>query len=227
MGKKFILTRRLVSSLRRKTEGLYAREDQKDKTEANNLEAALVKRAKARDEDAFRILVEMHQSKVYHLLLGMVRDEDQAQELTQETFVKAWKGLLSFRGDSTVWTWLYRIAYHTALDYLRKKKRQADLVFIEDNCGELPDGAENEPLSIVIKQDKEEDLHQALTQLSFSQRAVLILYYFQGLSYREIAAVTRRPLGTIRADLHRGKGKLRKMITKKWGLKDADERRRG
>jgi RNA polymerase sigma-70 factor (ECF subfamily) len=216
-----------VSSLRRKTEGLYAREDQKDKTEANNLEAALVKRAKARDEDAFRILVEMHQSKVYHLLLGMVRDEDQAQELTQETFVKAWKGLLSFRGDSTVWTWLYRIAYHTALDYLRKKKRQADLVFIEDNCGELPDGAENEPLSIVIKQDKEEDLHQALTQLSFSQRAVLILYYFQGLSYREIAAVTRRPLGTIRADLHRGKGKLRKMITKKWGLKDADERRRG
>ncbi len=226
LGKKFILTRLFVSSLRWKTTDLSPSEDQKKKT-TDNPEATLISRAKNKDEDAFRILVELHQSKVYHLLLGMVRDEDQAQELTQETFVKAWKGLPSFRGDSTVWTWLYRIAYRTALDYLRKKKRQADLVFLEDNCGELPEETENEPLAIVIKHDKAEDLHQALAQLSFSQRAVLVLYYFQGLSYREIAAVTSRPLGTIRADLHRGKEKLRKMITKKWGLKDADVRRQG
>ena len=85
-------------------------------------------------------------------------------------------------------------------------------------------GPESDPLELVIKRDKEEDLHQALARLSFRQRAVLILYYFQGLTYREIAAVTRRPLGSIRADLHRGKEKLRKMIVKKWGLRDAETR---
>lgn len=189
-------------------------------------EALLISKAQARDEEAFRILVERHQSKVYHLLLGMLRDEDQAQELTQETFVKAWKGLPAFRGDSTLWTWLYRIAYHTALDFLRKKKRQEDLVVLEETGGELPKGPENDPLELVIKRDKEEDLHQALSRLSFRQRAVLILYYFQGLSYREIAAVTRRPLGSIRADLHRGKERLRQLIIKKWGLRDAETRPR-
>lgn len=220
-----ILTRLLSSSLRRKPLVLTSSVGQED-TGRDKGEDLLVNKAKDRDEEAFRVLVERHQSKVYHLLLGMLHDEDQAQELTQETFVKAWKGLPAFRGESTLWTWLYRIAYHTALDYLRKRKRQEDLVVLEDNNGELPKGPGNDPLELVIKKDKEEDLHQAIARLSFRQRAVLILYYFQGLSYREIAAVTRRPLGSIRADLHRGKEKLRKMIIKKWGLKDAEMRPR-
>lgn len=196
------------------------------KKPALDRETALVEKAKAGDEDAFRVIVEHNQSKVYHLLLGMVRNEDQAQELTQETFVKAWKGLAAFRGESTVWTWLYRIAYFTALDHLRKRKRQTDLVFLEETGGELTGEQENEPLAVVIKRDREEDLHEALARLSLPQRAVLILYYFQGLSYREIAAITRRPLGTIRAELHRGKEKLRKMIIKKWGLNDVELRPR-
>lgn len=186
----------------------------------------MVEKAKAGDEEAFRQIVEENQAKVYHLLLAMVRSEDLAQELTQETFVKAWKGLAAFRGESTVWTWLYRIAYHTALDYLRKSKRRTDLVFLEETGDEFAGGQENEPLMAVIKRDREEDLHEALARLSLPQRAVLILYYFQGLTYREIAAITRRPLGTIRAELHRGKEKLRKIIIKKWGLNDAESRPR-
>lgn len=225
LRKKMVLNRLLISSLRPKPLG-QAASGGPGETGNDEGEALLVSKAKARDGEAFRALVEMHQSKVYHLLLGMLRDEDQAQELTQETFVKAWKGLPTFRGDSTLWTWLYRIAYHTALDYLRKRKRQEDLVLLEESGVELPKGTQNDPLELVIKRDKEEDLHQALARLSFRQRAVLILYYFQGLSYREIAAVTRRPLGSIRADLHRGKEKLRQMIIKKWGLKDAETRPR-
>ncbi|HHW11815.1 MAG TPA: sigma-70 family RNA polymerase sigma factor [Firmicutes bacterium] len=225
MRKKKILNRLLNSTLRRKSLVLATPAGQA-KAGTDQKEALLIRKAKARDEEAFRSLVELHKAKVYHLLLGMLRDEDQAQELTQETFVKAWKGLPSFRGDSTLWTWLYRIAYHTALDFLRKKKRQEDLVVLEETGGELPKGPENDPLELVIKRDKEEDLHQALSRLSFRQRAVLILYYFQGLSYREIAAVTRRPLGSIRADLHRGKERLRQLIIKKWGLRDAETRPR-
>ncbi len=215
----------LGASLRRISIGRALRGRQQGKP-ALDREAALIAKAKAGDEDAFRLIVELNQSKVYHLLLGMVRSEDLAQELTQETFVKAWKGLAAFRGESTVWTWLYRIAYHTALDHLRKSKRQGDLVFLEETGGEITGEQDNEPLAAVIKRDREEDLHEALARLSLPQRAVLILYYFQGLSYQEIAALTRRPLGTIRAELHRGKEKLRKMITKKWGLNDAESRSR-
>lgn len=220
-----ILTRILGATLRRISRGrsFWGR---KQEEPAVDRETALVNRAKAGDEEAFRLIVELNQSKVYHLLLGMVRNEDQAQELTQETFVKAWKGLAAFRGESTVWTWLYRIAYYTALDHLRKSKRQTELVFLEETGGELTGEQENEPLALVLKRDREEDLHEALARLSLPQRAVLILYYFQGLSYREIAAITRRPLGTIRAELHRGKEKLRKMIIKKWGLNDVESRPR-
>lgn len=223
--KKITLSKILGGSLRRISKGC-SRWGRPRAKKALDPETALVEKAKAGDEEAFRQIVERNQSKVYHLLLGMVRSEDLAQELTQETFVKAWKGLAAFRGESTVWTWLYRIAYHTALDHLRKSKRQTDLVFFEEAGDELAGEQENEPLAAVIKRDREEDLHQALARLSWPQRAVLILYYFQGLSYREIAAITRRPLGTIRAELHRGKEKLRKMIIKKWGLNDVESRPR-
>ncbi|NLM36749.1 MAG: sigma-70 family RNA polymerase sigma factor [Firmicutes bacterium] len=225
MHKKRILNRLLNSSLRRKPLTLVTPAGQAE-VKIDQEEALLIRKAKARDEEAFRALVELHKAKVYHLLLGMLRDEDQAQELTQETFVKAWKGLPAFRGESTLWTWLYRIAYHTAVDYLRKKKRQEEIVVLEETGGELSKGPENDPLELVIKRDKEEDLHQALSRLSLRQRVVLILYYFQGLSYREIAAVTRRPLASIRADLHRGKERLRQLIIKKWGLRDAEIRPR-
>ncbi|HHT49004.1 MAG TPA: sigma-70 family RNA polymerase sigma factor [Firmicutes bacterium] len=225
MRKNLILTRLLGATLRRISADPPLDDRQPVKL-AKDRETALVHQAKAGDEDAFRLIVERNQSKVYHLLLGMLRDEDQAQELTQETFVKAWKGLSGFRGDSTLWTWLYRIAYYTALDFLRKTKRQTHQVFLEESGGDLTEQQEKEPLEVVIKRDREEDLHKALARLSFAQRVVLILYYFQGLSYREIAEITRRPLGTIRAELHRGKERLRKIIIKKWGLNDADERPR-
>ena len=92
-----ILNRLLNSSLRRKPPVRSTPAGQGD-TGIDKGEALLVSKAKARDEEAFRALVELHKAKVYHLLLGMLRDEDQAQELTQETFVKAWKGLPAFRG---------------------------------------------------------------------------------------------------------------------------------
>ncbi|HBT16851.1 MAG TPA: hypothetical protein DEB05_07860 [Firmicutes bacterium] len=218
MQKRITLSTLISASLRRK------KLEPLENNEVANVEKDMIEKAQQGNADAFRKLVELHQSKVYHLLLGLLHDEFCAQEQTQETFVKAWKGLSSFRGESSFWTWLYRIAYHTALDYLRKKKREAGILSIGESIREVVHQHQNEPLEIVIKKDREKDLHKALRHLTFSQRLALILYYFQGLSYQEIADLTRRPLGTIRADLHRGKGKLREMISKKWGLKDADTR---
>jgi len=185
------------------------------------VEEELVLQAKQGEAEAFRQLVELHWSKVFHLLLGLVRDQGVAQDLTQEVFVKAWEKLPTFRGASTFWTWLYRIAYYTALDELRKKKREAGVISVGENYRELIQPPAREPLEVVVQREQVRDLHKALHRLTFAQRIALILYYFQGFSYQEIATLTRRPLGTIRADIHRGKEKLREMIAEKWGLKDA------
>ncbi|NLW55123.1 MAG: RNA polymerase sigma factor [Firmicutes bacterium] len=216
MRKRRRLTTLLATSLRRKKEKVP-----KFGKRVNSAEKELVAQAKQGEAEAFRQLVELNWSKVYNLLLGMIHDQLAAQELTQEVFVKAWKKLPTFRGDSTFWTWIYRIAYHAALDELRKKKREAGILFVSENLHELIQEPANEPLEVVVQKEQVRDLLKALRFLSFSQRIALILYYFQGFSYQEIAAFTRRPLGTIRADLHRGKEKLREIISEKWGLKDA------
>ncbi|HHU52352.1 MAG TPA: sigma-70 family RNA polymerase sigma factor [Firmicutes bacterium] len=184
-------------------------------------ETQLIKRAQNGDEDAFRELVETHQSKVYHLLLGMLRSPEVAGDLTQETFIKAWKSLSRFRLDSTFWTWLYRIAYRSALDYIKLKK--LDLTYLAEEELNLQAEEKAEPLAAVLAKDRTQELFSALQELSFNNRVAIVLYYFQGLSYKEIAAVTKRRLGSIRTDLHRGKTKLRQILCRRWGLPDETE----
>lgn len=184
-------------------------------------EIQLIIRAKSGDEEAFKGLVETHQSKVYHLLLGLLRNEYAAEEVAVETFIKAWRSIASFRLEATFWTWLYRIAYRSAIDYKRRQEPEKNLCLLEDNLVSDTAG----PLDLVIEKDRNEDLVQILQELSFSQRAAIFLYYFQGLSYQEITQVTRRPIGTIRADLHRGKKRLKKLLIEKWGEEDEGKRR--
>jgi len=181
-------------------------------------EAQLIKKAQNGDEDAFRELLETHQSKVYHLLLGMLRSPELASDLTQETFIKAWKNLDRFRLDSTFWTWLYRIAYRVALDYIKLKKY--DLAYLAEEEVNLKAEEKTEPLAAVLEQSRNQELFSALQELSFNNRVAIVLYYFQGLSYKEIAAVTKRRLGSIRTDLYRGKNKLREILCRRWGLQD-------
>ena len=181
-------------------------------------ETQLIKKAQAGEEEAFRELVDTHQSKVYNLLLGMLRSPELADDITQETFIKAWKNLPRFRLESSFWTWLYRIAYRSALDYLKLRKLEVGYLAEEDQ--NLGGANEDEPLEIIMKKNKKQELIGALQELSFHKRAAIILYYFQGLSYNEISAVTKRRLGSIRTDLHRGKIKLREILCRKWGLQD-------
>ncbi|HEY8344920.1 MAG TPA: RNA polymerase sigma factor [Bacillota bacterium] len=185
-------------------------------------ETQLIKRAQNGDEDAFRELVETHQSKVYHLLLGMLRSPEVACDLTQETFIKAWKNLTHFRLGSTFWTWLYRIAYRSALDYIKLKK--LDLTYLaEEELNLQAEEKKAEPLAVVLAKTRNQELFSALQELSFNNRVAIVLYYFQGLSYKEIASVTKRRLGSIRTDLHRGKNKLREILCRRWGVPDETE----
>lgn len=186
-------------------------------------EIQLITRAKNNDHDAFKALMESHQAKVYHLLLGFLRDEHAAEEVTVETFIKAWRNLANFRLKSTFWTWLYRIAYRAAIDYQRRRAQEKNLTFFEENM--VSKAAE--PLEVIITKDRNRDLREALQKIPFPQRAAIILYYFQGLSYQEIGCIMQRPLGTIRADLHRGKKRLKKLLTLQWRDDDGKEKRAG
>jgi RNA polymerase sigma-70 factor (ECF subfamily) len=184
-------------------------------------ENRLITKAQNGNHDAFKDLMENHQAKVYRLLLGFLRDEHAAEEATVETFTKAWKNLPGFRQESTFWTWLYRIAYRVAIDYQRRWARERSYTLLEENI--VSKAAE--PLEEVIAKDRNQALRQALQKISFPQRAAIILYYFQGLSYQEIGRIMQRPLGTIRADLHRGKKRLKELLTPHWRDDDGKEKR--
>lgn len=176
-------------------------------------EAEWIIRAQSGDHDAFRWLVEENQSKVYHLLLGMLRDEHLAQELTQMTFVKAWKSLGSFRHRAGFWTWLYRIAYHLAMDHHRASRFET--VALESQDG-LMDG-QADPLETALSRDRSRMLLAALQQLPIHQRTAVVLFYFQGMTYEAIAEITGRKLDTIRSDLFRGKARLKQIIQNERG----------
>ncbi|HOQ24234.1 MAG TPA: sigma-70 family RNA polymerase sigma factor [Bacillota bacterium] len=179
----------------------------------------LVLRAQAGDERAFETLVEHYHIKVFHLLLGLVRDHGVAEELTQEALVRAWRYLKGFKFRSGFWTWLYRIAYRIALDYMRLKSLRP--YFFDE--WEPPADVTAEPVEYVLQKEREKKLLAALQELPLPQRAALILYFFEGLSYQEIAWITRRRIGTVRTDLHRGKKRLRQLLVEKWGFNNEGE----
>lgn len=177
-------------------------------------EAELITLAQSGDDRAFEELVQSHQTKVYHLLLGLVHDQGMAEELTQEAFIRAWRHIKGFKFRSGFWTWIYRIAYRIALDYIKLKSIRPLIMYEWETSAAVA----AEPMETVLQQEREAGLLSALQELPFPQRAALILYYFEGYSYQEIAWITRRRIGTVRTDLHRGKNRLRQLLVEKWGF---------
>lgn len=177
-------------------------------------EHEIVRAAQSGDDEAFRILVERHHTRIYNLLIGMVHQADIADELTQETFVKAWRSLRGFRMRSSFWTWIYRIAYRIGVDYIRSM-RGCPIALMEDA---VADSWNDGPFKAVEARDLRTALWEALSALTLQQRTAIILYFFHGLSYKEIAKVMQRQLGTVRTDLHRGKQQLRIILEQRWGI---------
>jgi RNA polymerase sigma-70 factor (ECF subfamily) len=139
-------------------------------------------------------LVEAHYESVYRFLLHLSRDVAQAEDLTQETFAAAWEKAGDFRGDSTLRTWLHRIAYGKFVDARRARQRRAALA--ERLAGGPAAGAPG-PLEAVMADDQARHLSAQVQRLDPPERALIVLHYFQGLSYRDMAAVLGQPSGTV------------------------------
>ena len=169
------------------------------------------KATKVGDESAFAELMERYKKPVYHMILKMVRNVDDAEDLTIEAFAKAFKNLDRFKKDYTFSTWLFRIATNNAIDFIRKKKLETYSLntSFTDDAGESVniDVEDNRltPDEQTIKTQKIELVRMFVTKLPAKYQRLVKLRYFDELSYEEIAKELEAPLGTVKAQLHRAR----------------------
>ncbi len=180
-------------------------------------EAALIERVLGGETDAFEPLVTENQSRVYHLALKMLSDPEDAYDVSQEAFLKAFTSLKSFKGESSFSSWLYRIAANLCLDQLRSRKKQktASLVYLDDEAAEqelqLPD-LRYEPASELERRELRRAIDAALEKLPLQSRSILLLREASGLSYSEIGRTLGLEEGTVKSRLFRARARLAKIL---------------
>ena len=179
-------------------------------------DAELVRLARGGDREAFRELVERYQRKIYAVLLGMLHDHDAAWETSQETFVRALRGVENFKGDASFYTWLYRIAVNLAIDYQRHEW-QRPVVGVSDAAIESQQAIQEElrrqdPYRLVKNREIGERVRAAIEELTPEHRAVILLREVEGLSYDEISRVMQCAKGTVMSRLHYARKKLQSIL---------------
>jgi RNA polymerase sigma-70 factor (ECF subfamily) len=178
---------------------------------------ALAIAAREGSETAFRTLVERFERPVYALILRMVHGAEQAEDLAQETFVKAWKALGRFDPERKFSSWLFKIAHNSALDALRRRGEEPlsldAPVGSDEEPRELPaDPAAENPLRVALGREAGRVLEEALRELRPAYREILLLRFGEELAYEEIAEVTGLPLGTVKVHLFRARAELAKRM---------------
>jgi RNA polymerase sigma-70 factor (ECF subfamily) len=176
-------------------------------------EAELIARAKKGDREAFGILVKRYERRVIGVALAVVHNQDDALELAQETFVRAFENLRSFESRSSFSTWLYRIAANLAIDFWRREGRYSVLrgEDAENELRRLP-SARGDSFTAATRSELGERLSNALEQLTPEHRAVILLREVEGLSYDEISEVLNCPRGTVMSRLHYARSRLRGIL---------------
>jgi len=189
-----------------------------DRTVNREADHELVRAVLAGDGTAYRGLVEKYQGRVYTMVCGMVRNREDARDLTQEAFVKGYRNLESFRLESSFYTWLYRIAMNLAIDFVRKRRRREGNSFDESLATRDEDGSiseahhEDGPSRQLERKQLFGKIMTAMEQLSEDQRQVILLRELEGMQYREIAEVMGVPEGTVMSRLFYARKRLQKLL---------------
>jgi RNA polymerase sigma factor RpoE len=175
------------------------------------IDQLLVERAQGGDKRAFDQLVSKYQRKLGRLLSRYIRDSAEVEDVTQEAFIKAYRALPSFRGDSAFYTWLYRIGINTAKNYLVSQGRRAPTSTEFDSTeAETFESADllrdiNTPESLLLSKQIGETVNSAMDNLPEELRTAIVLREIEGLSYEEIAAMMDCPIGTVRSRIFRAR----------------------
>ena len=181
-------------------------------------EEQLIRRAQAGDNDAFEALLRLHEKRVYNLCLRMCANADDALDLSQEAFLKAWRALGQYQFEASFSTWLFRLTSNVCLDFLRRKKRRQELSLTESyedsDAGEelsLPD-PQPLPEEQAITGETRRELAQAMARLAPDHREILQLRVVEDLSYEQIAEILDIRVGTVKSRLARARLSLRKIL---------------
>ncbi len=170
------------------------------------------------DNDAFEQLVRKYERLVSTCVYGVVNNTEDTLDVSQEVFLKVYRNLSSFKGDSEFSTWLYRVAKNCALDFVRKRKPASSSIDTsgEDNEGfDIPDTSDGaNPEKSALKKESSEILHKAIDSLSDEHREIIILRDINDYSYEQIANILKLEAGTVKSRLFRAREALKKILTK-------------
>ncbi len=188
-----------------------------DNESQNKIDLEIIKRVQRGDKSAFNLLVIKYQHKLAKLVAPYVRDSDDVLDVVQESFIKAYKALQRFRGDSAFYTWLYRIAINTAKNYITAQSRRPPRSDVDATEAEYYDGGavlhdNSTPEVNMIKQEIKEAIDQAISDLPEELKVAITLREFEAMSYDEIAEVMDCPVGTVRSRIFRAREAIDKEI---------------
>ena len=178
-----------------------------------NDDQILIKAIKNGDTKAYAQLVNRYKDLVYTLAIRMLKHREEAEEVAQDTFIKVFKSLDKFKGDSKFSTWIYRVTYNTCLDRIKKNKKYINDVAIDDFTFNKLDVIDN-ALENMIKKEKQELIKKCITKLPEDSSAILTLFYFEELSLDEISKIINMETNTVKVKLFRARKKLAVILEK-------------
>jgi len=164
------------------------------------------------DEEAFRLIFAQHHRFIFRFLYGMVGEHGLAEDLTQETFMRAYASMNAWRRESRLSTWLCGIAKHVALNTLRKREREFSNIDVDDAAVAKFESDGTAPADYLLNQELRNVIHKALQRLDDDKRMVFVLKLLQQKSYDEIAEITGFSIPKLKTDLHRAKAEMRGLI---------------
>jgi RNA polymerase sigma-70 factor (ECF subfamily) len=186
-------------------------------------EFELISRLKSGDAIAFKELVDTRQNLVFNTVIGFLQNTEDAEDVTQDVFVKIFESIGQFKGESALSTWVYRVAVTTALEFLRRKKRKKRFGFLSPILGEnneltveLPDF--HHPGVTLDNREKASMLFKAIKQLPENQQTAFILNKVEGLPYQEVAEIMKTSLSSVESLLHRAKTNLKDLLKNFYNL---------
>jgi RNA polymerase sigma-70 factor, ECF subfamily len=187
-------------------------------------EVELIQGLRKGDEAAFRFLVENYQDRVFNTAIAIVQNAEDAEDVAQEVFIQVFRSIHSFKAESKLSTWIYRITTTRALDHLRSRKSKKRFGFLQRLFGDnnetlhdLPDF--NHPGVAMDRKENAALLFKAINQLPENQKIAFTLHKLEDLSYQEISEIMKTSVAAVESMMHRAKQNLRKILTKPGGLK--------
>ncbi|MFA5663501.1 RNA polymerase sigma factor RpoE [Castellaniella sp.] len=176
-----------------------------------DVDQALVRRVQGGERQAFDLLVIKYQRRIMRLLARLVHDPAEVEDLAQDVFIKAWRALPQFRGESAFYTWLYRIALNTARNWLATRKRQPIRVDAPENEDGETFSADDSltdyttPESAAVSREIVDTINHTIEDLPEDQRTAIVLREIEGMTYEEIAQIMQCPVGTVRSRIYRAR----------------------